>query len=74
MFYILFFYLLLRHATHFNFSFLEILKGGDRQVRIFSAHNNWWATPEVSLPLPYQCSANVFLNFFATRSEDNVLL
>ena len=50
------------------------LKGGDRRVRIFSAHNNWWATPEVSLPLPYQRSAKVFLNFFATRSEDNVLL
>ena len=29
------------------------LKGGDRRVRIFSAHNNWWATPDVSLPLPY---------------------
>ena len=28
------------------------LKGGDRRVRIFSAHNNWWATPEVRLPLP----------------------
>ena len=42
----------------------EVLKGGDRRVRIFSAHNNWWATPEVSLPLPYQRSANkVFLNF-----------
>ena len=38
------------------------LKGGDRRVRIFSAHNNWWATPEVSLPLPYQHSAKVFLN------------
>ena len=50
------------------------LKGGDRRVRIFSAHNNWWATPEVSLPLPYQRSAKIFLNFFATRSEDNVLL
>ena len=35
------------------------LKGGDRRVRIFSAHNNWWATPEVSLPLPYQRSAKV---------------
>ena len=50
------------------------LKGGDRRVRRFSAHNNWWATPEVSLLLPYQRSAKVFLNFFATRSEDNVLL
>ena len=39
------------------------LKGGDRRVRIFSAHNNWWATPEVSLPLPYQRSAKIFLNF-----------
>ena len=39
------------------------LKRGDRRVRIFSAHNNWWVTPEVSLPLPYQRSANVFLNF-----------
>ena len=36
------------------------LKRGDRRVRIFSAHNNWWVTPEVSLPLPYQRSANVF--------------
>ena len=41
----------------------EDLKGGDRRVRIFSAHNNWWATPEVSLPLPYQRSAKIFLNF-----------
>ena len=39
------------------------LKGGDRRVRIFSAHNNLWATPEVSLPLPYQRSAKVFLIF-----------
>ena len=39
------------------------LKRGDRRVRIFSAHNNWWATPEVSLLLPYQRSAKVFLNF-----------
>ena len=39
------------------------LKGGDRRVRIFSAHDNWWATPEVSLPLPYQRGAKVFLNF-----------
>ena len=39
-----------------------VLKGGDRRVRIFSAHNNWWATPEVSLPLPYQRSAKEFLN------------
>ena len=39
------------------------LKGGDRRVRIFSAHNNWWATPEVSLRLPYQRSAKIFLNF-----------
>ena len=38
------------------------LKGGDRRVRIFSVHNNWWATPEVSSPLPYQRSAKVFLN------------
>ena len=38
------------------------LKGGDRRVRIFSAHNNRWATPEVSSPLPYQRSAKVFLN------------
>ena len=38
------------------------LKRGDRRVRIFSAHNNWWVTPEVRLPLPYQRSANVFLN------------
>ena len=36
---------------------------GDRRVRIFSANNNWWATPEVSLPLPYQRSAKVFLIF-----------
>ena len=42
---------------------LEILKRGDRRERIFSAHNNWWATPEVSLPLPYQRSAKVFLIF-----------
>ena len=41
----------------------EDLKGGDRRVRIFSAHNNWWATPEVSLPLPYQRSAKIFLIF-----------
>ena len=40
-----------------------MLKRGDRRVRIFSAHNNWWVSPEVSLPLPYQRSANVFLNF-----------
>ena len=40
----------------------HLLKGGDRQVHIFSAHNNWWATPVVSLPLPYQRSAKVFLN------------
>ena len=39
------------------------LKGGDSRVRIFSAHNNWWATPEVILPLPYQRSAKIFLNF-----------
>ena len=39
-----------------------LLKRGDRRVRIFSAHNNWWVTPEVTLPLPYQRSANVFLN------------
>ena len=39
------------------------LKGGDRRVRRFSAHNNWWAIPEVSLLLPYQRSAKVFLNF-----------
>ena len=41
---------------------IAILKRGDRRVRIFSAHNNWWVTPEVRLPLPYQRSANVFLN------------
>ena len=41
----------------------QILKRSDRRVRIFSAHNNWWATPEVSLLLPYQRSAKVFLNF-----------
>ena len=40
----------------------NLLKGGDRRVRILSAHNNWWATPEVSLPLPYKRSAKVFLN------------
>ena len=40
-----------------------LLKGGDRRVRRFSAHNSWWATPEVSLLLPYQRSAKVFLNF-----------
>ena len=57
-----------------DFKNLTKLKRGDRRVRIFSAHNNWWATPEVSLPLPYQRSAKIFLNFFATRSEDNVLL
>ena len=45
-----------------NFDYRATLKGGDRRVRIFSAHNNWWATPEVSLPLPYQRSAKVFLN------------
>ena len=39
------------------------LKGGDRRVRIFSAHNNWWATPEVSLPLPHQRSAKIILIF-----------
>ena len=43
--------------------YVSILKGGDRRVRIFSAHNNWWATPEVSLPLPYQRSAKIFLIF-----------
>ena len=42
---------------------LPPLKRGDRRVRIFSAHNNWWATPEVSLLLPYQRSAKVILNF-----------
>ena len=47
----------------FSFNTLDKgLKGGDRRVRIFSAHNDWWATPEVSLPLPYQRSAKVFLN------------
>ena len=30
------------------------LKVGDRRVRTFSAHNSWWATPEVIMPLPYQ--------------------
>ena len=40
----------------------SLLKGGDRRVRIFSAHNNWGATPEVSSPLPYQRSAKVFPN------------
>ena len=40
-----------------------LIKGDDRRVRIFSAHNNWWATPEVSLPLPYQRSAKLFLIF-----------
>ena len=39
------------------------LKGGDRRVRRFSAHNNWWATLEVSLLLLYERSAKVFLNF-----------
>ena len=43
------------------------LKGGDRRVRIFPAHNNWWATPEVSLPLPYQRSDKIFLNFFCDK-------
>ena len=43
--------------------FIGKLKRGDRRVRMFSAHNNWWATPEVSLLLPYQRSAKVFLNF-----------
>ena len=47
----------------FNLNTAIMLKGGDRRVRIFSAHNNWWATPEVSLPLPYQHSAKIFLNF-----------
>ena len=44
---------------------LTLIKGGEGRVRIFSAHkyNNWWATPEVSLPLPYQRSAKVFLIF-----------
>ena len=46
---------------------IAFIKGGDRRVRIFSAHNNWWATPEVSLPLPYQRSAKVFLNFFCDK-------
>ena len=50
-----------------------LLKGGDRRVRIFSVHNNWWATLEVSLPLSYQHSAKVFLNSYATRSGDNIL-
>ena len=49
------------------------LKGANRQVCIFSAHN-WWATPEVSLLLPYQQSAKVFLNFLQKGGEDNVLL
>ena len=42
---------------------LRKLKGGDRRVRIFSAHNNWWATPEVSLPLSHQRSAKIILIF-----------
>ena len=46
-----------------NIQNLHVLKDGDRPVRIYSADNNWWATPEVSLPLPYQRSAKVFLNF-----------
>ena len=46
---------------------MDSLKGGDRRVRRFSAHNNWWATPEVSLLLPYQRSAKVFLNFFCDK-------
>ena len=46
-------------SSHINI----YLKRGDRRVRIFSAHNNWWATPEVSLLLPYQRSAKVFLIF-----------
>ena len=50
------------------------LKRGDRRVRIFSAHNNWWVTPEVSLPLPYQRSANVFLNSLRQGVYDSVLL
>ena len=49
--------------TKFKNVNILILKGGDRRVRIFSAHNNWWATPEMSLPLPYQRSAKVSLNF-----------
>ena len=47
----------------------SLLKGGDRRVRIFSAHNNWWATPEVSLPLPYQCSAKSFLIFLGQGAK-----
>ena len=58
----------LRHFTDIRkisnkseiFNTYHRLKRGDRRVRIFSAHNNWWVTPEVSLPLPYQRSANVF--------------
>ena len=49
--------------TRVYFNMAYYLKGGDRRVRIFSAHNNWWATAEVSLPLPYQRSAKVFLIF-----------
>ena len=50
-------------GRRFFLEYRACLKGGDRRVRIFSAHNNWWATPEVSLPLPYQRSAKVFQIF-----------
>ena len=36
------------------------LKGGDRRVRIFSAHNNWWATRK----WVYRCHINAVLKYF----------
>ena len=53
------------HQFQIRYKFLQAftLKGGDWRVRIFSAHDNWWATPEVSLPLPHQRSAKIILIF-----------
>ena len=39
-------------------------------MRIFSAHNKWWVTPEVILPLPYE---TYFSDFFATTTADHRL-
>ena len=43
--------------TNFALNRNYLKKGGDRQVRIFFAQNHCSGTPEVSLLLPYQRSA-----------------
>ena len=62
-----FFTITINSNHYFNAHYLQkvnlfhhsYLKGGNRRVCIFSAHNKWWATPEVRLPLLYQRSAKV---------------